>query len=311
LEQAFQALPEVLCGSRYPLQSYETGIVVATTLSVLQELNGRNVPNPLSCVHAEHPYRQNGLFVGVSIPRYLRADLRINTSGLNTGSRRLEQYGWRFEDWVEAKFFRGQTDYGHKHSTNKSAHTAGLVCDLVRLATLVPETAGTRSTKSRHLLHVYDSEPKWYLPQNRPWLNRLTALGTHEIAIDGLAHEAKTVRKLVGGVTELNLWLRIHNLAILPVRFDETPVYWCYLTRLDRVEAEWSGRRFIVDSDRTVSESGVGDLAEIVAYVAENISLQPADGPVPEGEDDEDSDQTEERSGGPDPVESCDANRGG
>lgn len=190
---------------------------------MLQELNGRNVLNPLSCIHAERLYRPDGAFPGMNDPRHLRADRKIKLSSLNTGSRRLEQHGRRFEDWVEAKFFRGQTNHGRKHSTNKTAHTAGLMCDLIRLATLVSETAGTKSVKSRCLLYVYDSELKWHLPQNRSWLNRLTALGTHEIEIQDLGHEGKTVRKLIGSVAELSLNLGIHNLVILPVRCDEIP----------------------------------------------------------------------------------------
>jgi hypothetical protein len=44
IEEAFFSLPEILHGSGYQTQSYESGIVSALTLSLLQVLNGRNAP---------------------------------------------------------------------------------------------------------------------------------------------------------------------------------------------------------------------------------------------------------------------------
>lgn len=61
IEQAFFSLPEVLHGTGYQSQSYESGIVSALTLLLLQVPNGLNVPNPLGCLRSERLYRIYGL----------------------------------------------------------------------------------------------------------------------------------------------------------------------------------------------------------------------------------------------------------
>lgn len=61
IEQAFFSLPEVLRGTGYQSQSFESGIVSALTLSLLQVQNGRNVPNPIGCLQSERLYRIYGL----------------------------------------------------------------------------------------------------------------------------------------------------------------------------------------------------------------------------------------------------------
>src|ERR1039457_333080 len=104
LEQAFFALPEVLHGSGYQQQDYESGLVSALSQAVLQVLNGRNVPNPIACIQNERLYRPNGLYHGLDQPRYLRADLFLDVSRLHVANRRLSQYGWRHRIWIEAKF---------------------------------------------------------------------------------------------------------------------------------------------------------------------------------------------------------------
>jgi hypothetical protein len=110
IEQAFFHLPEILHGSGYTLQEYEAGIVGALSLSVLQVLNGRNATNPISYLHQEKLYREKGVYQGASVPRYLRADLRVKAYELKTGNKRLAQYGWRDYKWLEAKFLRGQSE---------------------------------------------------------------------------------------------------------------------------------------------------------------------------------------------------------
>lgn len=61
IEQAFFSLPEVLHGTGYQSQSHESGIASALTLSLLQVLNGRKVPNPIGCLQSERLYRIYGL----------------------------------------------------------------------------------------------------------------------------------------------------------------------------------------------------------------------------------------------------------
>lgn len=95
IEQAFFSLPEILHGSGYQTQSYESGIVSALALSLLQVLNGRNVPNPIGCMQSERLYRRDGLYSVGGQARYLRADLFANVDRLYVANKRLSQYGSR------------------------------------------------------------------------------------------------------------------------------------------------------------------------------------------------------------------------
>jgi len=52
-EGAFSTLPEILLGSGYQKQDYESGLVGAFSLALLQALNGRNIANQISCMQHE------------------------------------------------------------------------------------------------------------------------------------------------------------------------------------------------------------------------------------------------------------------
>lgn len=282
LEQAFHALPEILCGSRYPGQEYESGVVTALTMAILQELNGRNVPNPLSCIQGERLYQPAGFPTGGK-PRYLRADLVIDTRSLMVANKRLGGcYGWRHFNWLEAKFFRSRIS-----PTNKTGPTASLVADLLRLATLVPETPGVGSENARYLLHVYDRPPTEYISgrrnknQNgaagkRQWATVVHAPGVHALEISDLNQEPPSFSGILGSMGELQTQLTITNVAVSPITSPAAapqlqaplPVYWCVLTRIDSIVCTDGTKGFTIASDRTVTEKSSGDLDTLRSKVA-------------------------------------------
>jgi hypothetical protein len=194
IEQAFFNLPEILVGSRYPTQDYEGGVVAAFSMAILQELNGRNVNNPISHLIAERIYQIDRMLVGnvakkkdearfryqvnpfregSGKPRYLRADLHVSLGGLRTGSAALARYGWRHSNWIEAKFFR---DCFNSHSPSKPANGGHLAADLIRLMVLppiefpkkkkpVPQNGAITypgTFTGRYLLHLYQGNPLNY-----------------------------------------------------------------------------------------------------------------------------------------------------
>lgn len=296
-EQAFHTLPEILCGSKYPSQDYEAGIVVAMTLAILQELNGRNANNPLSYIKAESLYRKGGVFDGVQNPRYLRADLEVNIGNLYVANRKLAQYGWRHSNWLEAKFFRNQTSDGTRHSSNKTTHSANILADLVRLSTLIADGTDANVpwlTKSaRYFLHVYDSDPRFYLPlRDRTWLKDLIAPGERTVTVNNLANEVPTFINTLGGLGDLSVELKVNNLCVLPQISTHRPVYYCYLTRIDEIRVTVRAHSFTINKSREISETSAGDYREISAYVAQNLHIVPADA-VPEVEQDDEPPATD------------------
>jgi hypothetical protein len=288
LEQAFHALPEILCGSRYPGQDYEAGVVTALTMAVLQELNGRNVPNPLSCIQGERLYEDRGFASGAAARRYLRADLVLDTGPLRVANKRLgKHYGWRHQNWLEAKFFRVSNK-----PTNKTAPTASLLADLLRLATLVPEKPGHDSFSGRYLLHIYDRPPADYISSrrnskgkgqrgSRAWAKLVHVPGSQEFTIDELDKEPSSFQKVLGAMGGLSLKLSVTNILLEPRSVSTTAlgtVYWCVLTRIDTVECIDGTKRFTIAASRAVAEDSAGDFQSIRARVA--LSL----GEVPDAE---------------------------
>ena len=275
IEQSFFSLPEVLHGSGYQSQGYESGIVSALTLSLLQVLNGRNVPNPIGCLQSERLYRFDGLYQPGGNPRYLRADLFADVSRLYVANKRLSQYGWRHHMWLECKFLRGQAGAdGTNHAGNKSPATGGILADLLRLALLVPETEN-KTSSSRYFLHVYDANPKFYLTfRGRPWCKSLVAIGEQEIHVFGLENEPIAVKRLIGDLQGLDVTLKVTNFHAGPLYVQHRPVYWCWLTRIDNVEASLGQHTVTIGADRTITQSANG-LVEIAAFLAGRLAILP------------------------------------
>lgn len=275
IEQSFFSLPEILHGSGYQTQSYESGIVSALTLSFLQVLNGRNVPNPIGCLQSERLYRTDGIYQPGGHPRYLRADLFANVDRLYVANKRLSQYGWRHHLWLECKFLRGQAGKeGNRHASNKSPATGAILADLLRLALLVPE-AKPKTYSSRYFLHVYDADPKFYLTfRGRPWSRNLVTVGEQVVHVFGLEQEPAAVKKLIGDLPGLDVKLKVTNFHAGPLHVEHRPVYWCWLTRIDKVEATLGQHTVTIDLDRTITQSERG-LAEIAAFVAQRLAILP------------------------------------
>lgn len=275
IEQAFFSLPEVLHGTGYQSQSYESGIVSALTLSLLQVLNGRNIPNPIGCLQSERLYRLDGLYQQGGNPRYLRADLFADVNRLGVANKRLGQYGWRHHLWLECKFLRGQAgEDGSRHAGNKSPATGAILADLLRLSLLIPETAN-KTHSSRYFLHVYDADPKFYLTfRGRPWCKSLVTVGEQEIHVSDLETEPAAIKKLIGDLPGLDVKLKVTNFHAGPMHVQHRPVYWCWLTRVDKVEAKLGEHHATIDIDRTITQSANG-LTEIAAFIAARLAILP------------------------------------
>jgi hypothetical protein len=281
-EQALLHLPEILTGSGYPEQHYESGIVSAFSLALLQALNGRNVPNPISCLQTEKPFRgrEGWPRPAPEMPRYLRADLNVKLNRMKAGSKRLAAYGWRHDNWIESKFFRGAVP-------NKQVNTGALLADLLRILTLVPSIRDRKNQDNeitgRFLLHVYEGlDPLPYHQMNkqlnpgsepRKWLAPLLTSGRNKCEPIQLSeYEA-------GGILgQINA-----NLGELRIEFDATtfridPIvdlgqnftqYTCILSRIDAFKVTRGEVSLEVRADRTVIETPNKD--QVTAVIREHV----------------------------------------
>lgn len=217
IESAFQYLPEILCGSSYQAQRFEAGITNAFSLALLQELNARNVPNPLGALSVELLY-SNKIFTHpyTNEPKYDRCDLYVDLMALNVTNDKLDRFGWRHRNYMEAKFFRAS-------NRNITTNPADLMTDILRLCCLVrPQriaydrwVEAVKNAKSlgqpppeqrvfvpyeeknsdnsryeglcvgRYLLHVYLGNVRDYMQTNaRPWAVGITTSGSRKLTVE-------------------------------------------------------------------------------------------------------------------------------
>jgi hypothetical protein len=304
IEQAFLKLPEILSGSHYPIQDYEGGIVGAFSLALLQQLNGNNLNSPLAAIQQERLFRKNNFWNGPDgNPRHLRADLHLNLKGFRTASRGLSAYGWRHNNWVEAKFFRAGT-------TGQMQNTASLLTDLIRLMTLVPiersKQDQTRTNSGRYLLHVYHGQPSDYLSisrnydgvrEERRWLSPLLEYGRWDTnGFVRIADETKGIlRQINAQLRNLEIKFVCTNLIVEPI--DDLPMesfYCCVLTRLDSFSVRYNEQVWTVREDRTYSDQAT--YRAISDFVGAYISAKESEN-TPATED-ETSQDVEEIGGG-------------
>lgn len=292
VDQAFWYLPEVLLGSGYSRQDYEASIVGAMSLALLQELNGRNAPNPLSFLKTERLYRRDGFPLPGGDSRPLRADLFLRTDKLFVANRSLAEFGWRHRSWIEAKFFRDGVPKDKPNATapNGTVNTASILADLIRLVVLVPEVPNKPSRSARYFLHVYDAHPQQYLSKRknkvkaspkqftRKWVEHLYTPGVHVLDNFQIVYESPSLLAKIGpGLADLEIVITVSNTVIRPD--VDTPVhaqpYWCVLTRIVAAEVMRSKDRFVLGVDRSVKENGPGMFERIRNHVGASINPSP------------------------------------
>ncbi len=300
-EQAIQSLPEILSGSGYPSQEHEGGIVAAFSMAVLQELNARNIQNPLSMIHCERLYRKKEQAVKSAKapfkPRYLRADLVVNLHDLKVANMAMSAYGWRHSNWLEAKFFRSynQRNGMPKDNANQSLHTGSLLADLYRILVLSPRGVPkalqadgrkeNRSNVGRYLLHVYSGVVDQHLSRNikgvgrRAWVDALTCPGQCSASDVSITPEPTTIRSHVGkDLGKFSFDFTATNFVIAPLEQQKKIItYTCILSRIESFTLRVGDSHWGVRADRTIEASRYDDRIAhdlITKYVGSRIELK-------------------------------------
>jgi len=257
IEQAFMSIPEIMLGSGYVRQEYEAGIISAFSLAILQELNGKNVPKPISCMCAERKYLQE---FG------LRADLFVDLSNTLIGSSALSNYGFRFRNWIESKYFR------HTKGTIPSTQNLGLIVrDLLRLMSLPPlEVSPKKTTEEklsmtgRYLLHVYQGDPLKYLSlkrkgkntKERIWPAKLLESGYQEVDSLELEQEPKSFQKIVGEkLITTKVTFGVTNFILRSINYKKIQGLTFALSRIEFFSLEFENQHFEIRADRSFGEA--------------------------------------------------------
>lgn len=257
-EQAFMSLPEFLTGTPFKRYQFEGTIVTAFSMAVLQELNSRNVPNPVSLLRAE---------VNYPIDDRKRADLHIDLRKLDIFNDDLQLYGFYENNWLEAKFCR--LSKSGIPVTTTLASTFLILKDFIRLCSLVPDNQlqNDDSISGRYLLHAYQGDPSQYFVYNRnqsksrterEWIKPLIEPGRQTIKINDLNFETtQTFKKCVGKkASRISVEATVTNFVHRPREYNEG-VYHIVLTRIEDFQL-FLGKRSFGRKHGKIFESGSG-----------------------------------------------------
>ena len=273
-EQAFMSLPEFLLGTPYSHYGHEGTLVTAYSMAILQELNGRNVNNPIACLRGEARYK---------IASSRRADIHLDLESMNVLNDALTRYCIKQHNWLEAKFWR-LNDAG-KPTVDRVKAVLLMLKDLIRLSVFPDEplSSDSDSISARYLLHGYQSDPKKLLAFKKNSKNGIpgfTRSWTSKIRIAGeqnglksfnLDREVTQFDGFIGAkLRELTLSLDVTNFAYVPCNPDPQD-YWLYLTRLDTIGMEHDGVSFEI-AGGCLTESVEGSYETIGQFVAENMA---------------------------------------
>ncbi|HHX2498619.1 TPA: hypothetical protein ACU8BN_000350 [Neisseria subflava] len=236
IEQALMNLPETMVGAGFGHKNYEGSIVSAFSLAILQSLNSRNIPNPMSCIIAEYAYERTQ-------SKNLRVDLKISLGKTFLGTRAYSNYGFRFENFIEAKYYQLSQSVTNTSKSNPTQNTVAVLKDIIRLI-LLPTTKhnNNKSNIGRYFLHVYEGgDIGKHLSftkrkkTERIWLKNLTTQGDFDIKLDDIKEDDYEWWKLLN-ISKLEINVTNYRISSIPIANNQIPnttIYTYLLTRIN------------------------------------------------------------------------------
>jgi len=221
---------------------------------------------------------------------------------LYSGSRAYSEFGFRYSNWLEAKFFRSGS------GTPPSTQNLGtVVADLIRLIALVPiELAKDKdgddtkyTVTGRYLLHAYFGKPLNHLnptrkakgSKPREWVEPLLRPGQVTIDDFELSDETDAFFKHLGhGFRDATIKVNLTNIVLSPIKPPKDNFYTVVLSRIDSASFSLGGQSLKLNADRTVEFTSKTELDQMRLNVAS--TLKPAKSEKDTAiEDEEDADQ--------------------
>jgi hypothetical protein len=227
IESAFLKLPELMLSSYTHKGNVEAMVVHHLVTGLQMELNSRSVPFAYNHIMVEMPYPKQSRAGTV-----FRADLLFESGGSVPSVARLEQYGFKEKQWLEAKSFFSKGS----SSPAKTQNIGRVVKDLVRLCLLPEELRGRIRQNGRYVLLVFDKHPAMYLAYSgRAWLEQIFKERTPSISIDLSKEKRSLISAIVAqGSVNARVDLSLSVLHFEPSTDTPAPVYWGYLLRIDK-----------------------------------------------------------------------------
>jgi hypothetical protein len=285
IESAFTILPESIAGMGFQRVSREANAVGAFSFSLLNALHAKNIVDPIQRLQQEKHYATKTVPLPATGDNR-HCDIYIDYGGSLIGSQRLANFGWRYKNYLEAKFLKSYKKTKSGQDTRASANTAEVIADLVRLVCLVPEPEmfsgrGTPKTATaRYFLVISDDPLDIFINQYMKDLLGAFSNPKRSCSIDLDLTTGKPRKKLAEAVGSnfnlLNIKLsHVTCFSHFPLIPSSLPCCWMLLLRIDAASVEYadpSGKRtFAFQLDRTLNEGKAGDYKAIRNFVATNL----------------------------------------
>lgn len=285
IESAFSMLPESVAGYGFQRVRREANAVGSFSFSLLNALHAKNILDPIQRIQLENSYGTQA----VPLPAggaNRSCDIFLDYGGSKLGTARLANYGWRYRNFVEGKFFKSYRRTPSGQDSRASANSAETVADLIRLISLVPEPQAqlnqphAKTSSARYFLCLSDYPPAIFINKYLTDLHSTfdSPKKSASIALDLTTGKASgAFASSVGtGFNSLNINIS-HATCFSHFPLDPTAQdsIWMLLIRIDSASiAMTTGgvvQSFSLELDRNITQSNPGAYAAIRDFVATNI----------------------------------------
>lgn len=284
IESAFSMLPESVAGYGFQRVKREANAVGSFAFSLLNALHSKNILDPIQRIQLEKSYATQSAPLPAGGARR-NCDIFLDYGGSKLGTARLANYGWRYRNYVEGKFFKSYGRTAGGRDTRSSVNSAETVADLIRLIALVPEPnalnqAHARTSSARYFFCLADHPPEIFINK---YLTDLHAVFDHpgktvSIVVDLTTGKASGAFAARVGQGFNCLKVEIPH-ATCFAHFPLDPLapesIWMLLIRIDSASMTMTGgaapQTFTLGLDRNITQSAPGAYANIRNFVATNI----------------------------------------
>lgn len=213
-------------------------------------------------------------------------DIYLNYGGSKIGTQALAAYGWRYINYIEAKFLKNYKSTVSGQDTNAQKNSAEIIADIIRLISLVPEPelitkpAQAKTSSARYILVLTNAKPSIFITK---YLTDILSLferpfSVGQITIDlGAVKPKKSLAAKVGTNFD-RLKIECKRLTVqshYPMGTNKGAC-WMLLVRIDAAKITMTEnnivRTFEINEDRTLAEGAPGDYMTIRDFVANNIN---------------------------------------
>lgn len=285
IESAFSMLPESIAGCGFQRVKREANAVGSFAFSLLNALHAKNILDPIQRIQLEHNYGTQN----VPLPsngNNRSCDIFLDYGGSKLGTARLANYGWRYRNYVEAKFFKSYRKTASGQDTRASANSAETIADLIRLIALVPEPQAqlnqnnAKTSTARYFLCLADNPPSIFINK---YLTGLYSVFESPGKLASIALDLRSGKASGTFSTSIGVGFNCLNLDISRVTcFSHYPLdpsspdsIWMLLLRIDSASITMaqgsSVQSFTLGLNREITQSTPGAYASIRNFVATNI----------------------------------------